>query len=113
MAAETAAPGGNFCRKGRGPSPIIGFIQPYRKVSAVGWHNHVDFELHEEIEDLVDEGELEQGTPAYGIAQQVIHRGLDSLSPKQRWVWDTIVAPALERREKELRLLEIVNSAAP
>jgi hypothetical protein len=63
MAAETAAPGGNFCRKGRGPSPIIGFIQPYRKVSAGGWHNHVDFELHEEIEDLVEKGRPPMASP--------------------------------------------------
>jgi hypothetical protein len=69
--------------------------------------------LQGEIEDLVAEGELEKGTPAHGIAQRVIHMGYDSLSPKQRWVYDTIVIPALDRREKELRLLEIANNAAP
>jgi hypothetical protein len=68
--------------------------------------NSFDALLHEEIEDLVAEGELEEGTPAYGIAQRVINLGYDSLSPKQRWVYDTFVIPALDRREKELRLLQ-------
>jgi hypothetical protein len=59
---------------------------------------------------LVAEGVLEEGTPAYGIAQRVIHG--DPLSPNQRWVFDTYVAPALERRQEELRLLEIASNAA-
>jgi hypothetical protein len=37
----------------------------------MGWNDHVDWLLNEEIEDLVAEGELEGGTPAYGIAQRV------------------------------------------
>jgi hypothetical protein len=77
----------------------------------MGWNDHIDFFLYEEIQDLVAEGVLEKGTPAYGIAQRVI-RG-DPLSPNQRWIFDTYVSPALERRKEELRLLEIANDAAP
>jgi hypothetical protein len=79
----------------------------------MGWNDHVDWQFHEEIEDLVAEGVLEEGTPAYGVAQKVIHEGYDFLSQNQRWVFDTYVAPALERRKKELRLLEIASNAAP
>jgi hypothetical protein len=79
----------------------------------MGWNDHVDWQLYEEIEDLVAEGRLEEEMPAYGVAQKVIHEGYDSLSPNQGWVFDTYVAPALERRKKELRLLEIANNAAP
>jgi hypothetical protein len=57
----------------------------------MGWNDHIDFELHDLIEDLVDEGYIEKGTASYGVAQQVIHSGYDSLSPKQRYVYDTIV----------------------
>lgn len=78
----------------------------------MGWNDHVDFEFYEEIEDLVAEGALEEGSPAHGVAQKVIHEGYDLLSPDQRWVFDTYVVPALERRKKELRLLEIANNAA-
>jgi hypothetical protein len=65
--------------------------------------NDYDAELFDAIEDLVAEGELEKATPAFGIAQQVIHRGYDSLSPSQRTIYDAIVIPALERREAELQ----------
>lgn len=70
-----------------------------------------DSELFEAIEDLVAEGDIEVGTPAYGIAQQVVDLGYDSLSPKQRALYDAVVIPALERRGEELRLLRIVSSA--
>ena len=59
--------------------------------------NDYDEELYLMIEDLVDEGELEKDTPAYGISQQVIHQGYDSLTPRQKSVYDKIVVPALER----------------
>ena len=78
----------------------------------MGSNGHVDWLLNEEIEDLVAEGALEEGTPAYGVAQKVIQDGYDLLSPNQRWVFDTYVVPAVERRKKELRLLEIANNAA-
>ena len=79
----------------------------------MGWNDHADWLLDDEIRDLVAEGALKEGTPAYGVAQKVIQEGYDLLSPNQRWVFETYVAPALERRKKELRLLEIANNAAP
>lgn len=75
--------------------------------------NDYDEELYEAIEDLVEEGELETGTPAYGIARQVIHQGYNSLTPKQRTLYDAVVIPALKRRGEELRVLHIQISAAP
>ncbi|RMU68340.1 hypothetical protein ALP24_02440 [Pseudomonas syringae pv. aptata] len=47
---------------------------------AMGRNDHVDWELDDAINDLIDEGLLEAGTPAYGVAQQVIHSGIESLS---------------------------------
>jgi len=76
----------------------------------MGWNDHIDWLLKKEIQGLVAEGVLEEGTPAYGIAQRVIHG--DPLSPNQQWVFDTYVDPALERRKEELRLLEIADNAA-
>jgi hypothetical protein len=77
----------------------------------MGWNDHIDWLLTEEIQDLVAEGVLDEGTPAYSIAQRVIHG--NPLSPNQQWVFDTYVAAALERRKEELRLLEIASNAAP
>ena len=67
----------------------------------MGWNDHVDFELYETVSDAVDEGHLEEGTPAYGIAQQVIDQGYDSLSDKQKWIYDNKVLPALKAMQKE------------
>lgn len=77
----------------------------------MGYNDHIDWELLELIRDLVDEGEIEEGTPAYGVAQQVIHSGYESLSAKQRAVYDLNVLPALERRAEELRAIQVANSA--
>jgi hypothetical protein len=76
----------------------------------MGWNDHVDFELHDLIEDAVDAGWLEEGTAAYGVAQKVIHDGYDSLSPKQRHVYDTYVVTALEKRQEELEVQRIMET---
>ncbi len=75
--------------------------------------NDYDADLYDAIENLLAEGELEKGTPAYGIAQRVIHTGYNSLKPKQRTLYDAVVIPALRRRGEELRVIQITNSAAP
>ena len=54
----------------------------------MGWNDHVDFELAEMVSDAVDEGYLDEGSTAYGIAQKVTYEGYDSLSDKQKWVYD-------------------------
>src|SRR5258708_25461209 len=59
------------------------------KGAPMGWNDHVDFGLYEEIECLVAAGAFEEGTPTYGVAQKVIHEGYDLLSPNQRWLFDT------------------------
>jgi len=75
--------------------------------------NDYDVDLYEAIEDLIDEVLLEKGTPAYGIAQRVIHNGYDSLTPKQRTLYDAVVIPALERRGERLRVNQSTNSSDP
>ena len=76
----------------------------------MGWNDHVDFDLHDLIEDAVDAGWLEEGTAAYGIARKVIYEGYESLSPKQRYLYDTYVATALKRREEELEVQRIIET---
>ncbi len=76
----------------------------------MGSNDHIDFELHDLVEDLVSELILERGTPAFGVAQQVIHQGYDSLTSKQRFVYDSVVAPLLKRLGERRRINEIINS---
>lgn len=75
--------------------------------------NDYDAELYDAVEDLVSEGALEERTAAYGIAQQVIWRGYEFLTPKQRMLYDAVVVSALKRRGEELHVIHVLNSAAP
>jgi hypothetical protein len=87
----------------------------YSLPGAIGAHkmsvNDYDVELFEAIEDLVAEGELEAGSDPFGVAQQVIHRGYESLSPKQRTLYDAVVIPALKCRGEDLEVIRTTNSA--
>ena len=76
----------------------------------MGWNDHVDWELDDAINDLIDEGLLEEGTPAYGVAQQVIHSGIESLSSDQRRVWDKYVWEPLGQRQEKLEIQRIIDS---
>lgn len=78
----------------------------------MGHNDHIDIELSEAISSLVDDGYLDETEhkKALGIAQQVIHQGFDSLSPKQRACYEAVVEPALEEQAKQQRVNEIINS---
>jgi hypothetical protein len=67
-----------------------------------------DFESHELLQDAVDEGFIDENSTAHGIAKLCIDQGYDSLSDKQKAVYDLQVLPHLKkigkRREIEDRL---------
>ena len=64
----------------------------------MGFNDHMsDQEFSRQIREIVVEGDLEMGTPAYGIAQQVLHKGYGSLSKAQKHIYDTKVGPLLIR----------------
>jgi hypothetical protein len=78
----------------------------------MGWNDHVDSELDATITDRVEEGYIVEGTADYGIAQQVIHQGYDSLSTAQKWTFDNRVLISLRRLQehrKAERLRELVE----
>jgi len=59
--------------------------------------NDFDTRLQENIRTLLLMNELKEGTPAFGIAIQVLHQGLRSLSWKQRFVYLGEMVPLLRR----------------
>lgn len=75
--------------------------------------NDYDVDLYEAVEDLIAEGVLQREDDACGVARQVIDRGYDSLTPKQRTLYDAVVIPALKRRGEELKVIQVMNSAEP
>jgi hypothetical protein len=53
----------------------------------MGHNDHLNMELYEAIRELVMRNELDEKSKEYGIAMQVAHQGLESLSEKQRAVY--------------------------
>jgi hypothetical protein len=53
---------------------------------------------------------IEEKSKLYGVAQQVIHDGYESLSPKHRALYDTVIVPALRKHEDEIEMIRIMNS---
>ena len=75
----------------------------------MGHNDHINYELHDRIEDLVGEGIIEEKSASYGVALQVIYNGYGSLSPEQRALYDAVIAPALQKRSIELEMIRIMN----
>lgn len=76
----------------------------------MGLNSHGSEELHEEIQDLVDEGHLEEGSKAHGIARLIADVGYDEVTDAQRSNFDRSVAPQLKRRRKQLEHQRIMGS---
>lgn len=67
-----------------------------------------DYDLAEMLDELVDSGVLDTSSAAFGVAKQCLDRGYESLTPAQRSVYDSRVAPHMaqvsERRSVAERL---------
>lgn len=81
-----------------------------RKEKIMGHNDHIDFEFYEAIQDLLDEGIIDSKDDAAGVARQVISQGYQSLTPKQKTLYDNVIIPALEERGEEIRVTQIKNS---
>jgi len=57
-----------------------------------------DHDLLWAIERLLEDGEVESGTPAYGAAWKAAHEGYAALTSSERAIFDRVVSPALLRR---------------
>jgi len=49
------------------------------------------------IEELVDMGYIDPEKPGYGIAKKIAHDGVDSLSLKQKQVYEKYLAPVFDK----------------
>jgi hypothetical protein len=66
-----------------------------RQEAKMGWNSHIDAELSERLEEVIEGGFLDEDKTALGIAKLVKDGGLDVLSEKQRYVYDKYVEPKL------------------
>jgi hypothetical protein len=56
-------------------------------------------ELNDAIEAFIHDGHVEQGTPVFDIAQQVLSDGFDSLTPDQIRTFEGKLREILRRAE--------------
>lgn len=63
----------------------------------MGSNDHIDFELNNRIENARDLGFFDEKEKELGIALFVVDHGIASLSPKQKYVWDTAISPILAK----------------
>jgi hypothetical protein len=63
----------------------------------------IDPELGANLDAAIAGGLIEQDSAAAGIAQQVIDDGVDSLSQKQRFIYERVIEPWLSELAKLLR----------
>lgn len=56
-----------------------------------------DQQLHDDVADLVAEGLIDKDSAAYGICQQGITDGPESMTALHRAVFESVVTPALEK----------------
>jgi hypothetical protein len=61
----------------------------------MGRNDHIGWYLHEQVQQAVEAGLIEVSSRGYWISQRVIHRGFDSLCPKQRSIYNREILPAL------------------
>jgi hypothetical protein len=59
--------------------------------------NDFDTHLQKSIRTLLLKNEFEEGSPAFGIAHQVVRQGFHSLSWKQRFIYLEQMEPLLRR----------------
>lgn len=76
----------------------------------MGFNSHGSEELHEDIQDLVDEGLLEEGSKAHGIARHIADIGYDEATDPQKRNFDRFVKPQLKLRKKQLEHQRIIGS---
>ena len=64
-------------------------------------NRELDCDLLSALEDLIEDGELEQGSKEHGIALQVALRGHGSLSLQQQYGFNAEVVPLVEEDDVE------------
>lgn len=67
-----------------------------------------DYEAHDLLQEAIDDGSIEEGSAAHGVALQSFDRGYDSLTDLQKAVFDRHVVPHLQKigdqREVQARM---------
>lgn len=71
--------------------------------------DNVDPGYTEQLERLIRDGNLQEGTPAFGIARQMIEKGSDSLTEKQLKVFHGHILPLIAANENDQAMQRAID----
>ena len=94
---------------------MLATIRRWTGAKLMGHNDHIDYDLHDLLYGAIDAGHLDEEADkdAIGVARQAVSLGYDSLSAKQRALYDAVVVPALEARAIEFRKIDQLNRSGP
>ncbi len=76
----------------------------------MGHNDHIDFELNDALQDLLEENYFDEDSEEYQIIELVIDKGKNFLSDEQQNIFETNIADALKDRANDIRINDILNS---
>ena len=84
-------------------------LLPRSKEEAKMANSDYDAELFDMLQEAINSGELDEEADrnAIGVARQVLDMGYDSLSPKQKGLYDAKIVPAIKSVTKEWKMNEL------
>ncbi|WET11892.1 hypothetical protein P3S72_07105 [Pseudomonas sp. D3] len=76
----------------------------------MGFNDHGNEDLRLAYDDLINEGLIDPSSDEAGVARQVIEQGFDSMSPKQKHIYEARFEPVLVLRAKRLEVQRVIDS---
>lgn len=76
----------------------------------MGLNSHGNEDLQLAYDDLIDEGLIDPQSDEAGVARQVMHQGFDSMTSKQKHIYEALFEPVLVRRAKQLKVQRVIDS---
>ena len=81
--------------------PPFGEMRSYRSPQTGAMPDTSTADMRDAIEAFIHDGQIEEGTLVYDIAQQVLAEGFDALSPKQVRIFEGKLRDILRQVEAE------------
>jgi hypothetical protein len=72
--------------------------------------DQIYFEYYDDIQHLLAEGTLQKDSDAYSVARLTIDLGFGALSKRHRYIYDSVITPALAVLAREQGITPAANA---
>ncbi len=72
--------------------------------------DQIYLEYYDDIQHLLAEGTLQKDSDAYSVARLTIDLGFGALSKRHRYIYDSVITPALVALERERGITPAANA---